>query len=64
MHVPHVVAELAVEGLVAGADELNAAPRFVSLQVGDSEVGHIGTQGRAATGTLTAQVSRICTPAT
>ena len=50
VHVPDVVAELAVEGLVAGADELERRAEIVSLQVGDSEVGHIDTPRRTSDG--------------
>lgn len=52
VHVPDVVAELAAERLVAGADEFERRTRIVDLQVDDSEVGTSTAQGGPATGTL------------
>jgi hypothetical protein len=45
-----VIAAPAVEGLVAGADELERRTEIVGPQVDDSETGHIDTSRRTSDG--------------
>jgi hypothetical protein len=50
VHVPDAVAELAVEGLAAGADNVGRRAEIVGRQVDDSEAGYIDTPRRTSDG--------------